>query len=82
LRDGSLDRVHVEFSENDRWLTLYRQSIAIVCNLSGQRLSITLRNRGEPMQASDPNIAITGNVVEVPGESVLIVEQTATRIVS
>jgi maltooligosyltrehalose trehalohydrolase len=79
LCDGSLDRVDVEFNENDAWLTLYRQSIAVVCNVSSRRLSISLRFTGDPLLASDPDFAMHGNMVEVSGESVLIVEQTAKR---
>lgn len=82
LCDGSLDRVDVEFNENDAWLTLYRQSIAVVCNVSSRRLSIFLRFAGDPLLASDPDFAMHGNVVDVPGESVMIVEQTAKRRIS
>jgi hypothetical protein len=74
--------VDVEFNENDAWLTLYRQSIAVVCNVSSRRLSIFLRFAGDPLLASDPDFAMHGNVVDVPGESVMIVEQTAKRRIS
>jgi maltooligosyltrehalose trehalohydrolase len=79
LRDGFLDRVHVEFSESDSWLTLYRQSIAVVCNFSGRRLSLPLRFPSRPWLASDPNFDIHENVVELPGESVLIVEDARAQ---
>lgn len=82
LQDGSLDRLDVDYSESDSWLTLYRQSIAVVCNLSGERLSLSLRFAGEPVLASDPNFKMQGNVVEMPAETVLIIEQTAKRAVS
>jgi maltooligosyltrehalose trehalohydrolase len=78
-QDGTLD---IEYSERDSWLTLYRQSIAIVCNFSGERVSLSLRFAGEPLLASDPNFTMQRNVVEMPAESVLIVEQSATRPVS
>ena len=83
LQEGSLDSLDVEYDvESESWLILYRQSVAVICNLSGERRSLSLRFAGEPLLASDPNFVMHGNVVEMPGETVLIIQQTATRPVS
>jgi maltooligosyltrehalose trehalohydrolase len=82
LQDGALDHLHVEYSESDSWLMLYRQSIAVICNLSGERRPVSLRFTGKPLLAADPNFTMHGNVVEMPAESVLIIEQSAGRPVS
>jgi maltooligosyltrehalose trehalohydrolase len=76
LRDGSLGRVNVDFSENESWLTLYRGPVAIVCNFSGRRQSIPLKFPALLLLASDPTFTMLENEVEMPAESVLIVEQT------
>ncbi len=74
LRDGSLERVDVEFSDRDSWLTLYRQSTVIVCNFSGRRQSVALRFPARPLLSSDPDFTLLENAVELAGESVLILE--------
>ncbi len=74
LLDGSLDDVSVEFNEAARWLVLYRGPVAVVCNLAGQSLSVTLAFSGTALIASDPNFTVRDNLVELPGESIAILE--------
>jgi len=84
LMNGSLNNVQVEFSESDSWLILYRQSVAVICNLAIRRLAVTLRFSARALLASDSSFALHGNAVEVPVESVLIVEDArlCTRVQS
>ncbi len=74
LQDGSLDHVKVEFNESDAWLVLYRQSVAVVCNFSGRLVSVILRFPGRLLLSSDQSVTVRGNTVELPGESVAILE--------
>lgn len=74
LLDGSLDNVQVEFSESESWLILYRQCVAVICNFAIRRLAVTLRFPARALLSSDPSFAVHENAVEMPGESVLIVE--------
>jgi maltooligosyltrehalose trehalohydrolase len=75
LQDGRLDSIDVEFNEADSWLVLYRQSVALVCNFSGRRLSLHLKFAARTLLASDPDCTAHENAVDIAGESVLIVEK-------
>jgi hypothetical protein len=66
--------VQVEFSESESWLILYRQCVAVICNFAIRRLAVTLRFPARALLSSDPSFAVHENAVEMPGESVLIVE--------
>jgi maltooligosyltrehalose trehalohydrolase len=75
LQDGRLDSIDVELNEADSWLVLYRQSVALVCNFSGRRLSLHLKFAARTLLASDPDCTAHENAVDIAGESVLIVEK-------
>jgi maltooligosyltrehalose trehalohydrolase len=72
LQQGSLDHLSVEFSERDSWLSLYRQSVAVICNFSPLHRTIPVRLSGQPVLSSSPTFALKEQVVELPSESVLI----------
>jgi maltooligosyltrehalose trehalohydrolase len=72
LQEGSFDHLSVEFSESDSWLSLYRQSVAVICNFSPLHRTIPVRLSGRPVLSSNPTFTLTEQVVELPGESVLM----------
>lgn len=76
LQEGSLDHITVDFSERDSWLTLYRQSVTIICNFSPEPLSIPLRWSGRPLLSSDPDFRLNEQGVDLPGQSALIIARS------
>jgi maltooligosyltrehalose trehalohydrolase len=74
LGDGSLRDVEVDFSESDSWLILYRGPVAVVCNFSDLLKSVELRFSSRLLLASDPAFRLHERAVDVPRESVLILE--------
>jgi maltooligosyltrehalose trehalohydrolase len=75
LRNGSLERLEVEFSESERWLVLYRRPMTLVCNLADRRLRLALKYPSRPILSSDPAFALHDNAVDLAGESVVILEE-------
>jgi maltooligosyltrehalose trehalohydrolase len=75
LRNGSLERLEVEFSELERWLVLYRRPITLVCNLADRRLRLALKYPCRPILSSDAAFALHENAAELAGESVVILEE-------
>src|SRR5262249_36138399 len=65
LRNGSLERLEVEFSESERWLVLYRRPVTMVCNLAGSRLRRALRYPCRTVLSSDPTFALHENAVDL-----------------
>ena len=61
--------------ESERWLALYRRPITLVCNLAEQRLRLALKYPCRPILSSDPAFALHENVLELAGESVVILEE-------
>jgi len=74
LTDGRMDRVHVEFSENERWLTLRRGNVVCWCNL-GETRTIALPFTPETVLAS--NCAISGQEVAMRADSVIVAARGA-----
>jgi maltooligosyltrehalose trehalohydrolase len=75
LTDGRRDRVEVTFGEPGTWLVVRRGAVAVVCNLSRERLTVPLD--GSPravLLASEPDSAHGEGNAELAGESVLVLE--------
>ncbi|HEU5033630.1 MAG TPA: malto-oligosyltrehalose trehalohydrolase [Mycobacteriales bacterium] len=74
LTDPRLDRVRCSFDEDRRWLVLQRGTVAVVCNLSGERQAVPVA--GVPAEvllaSADPALGPTGEI-ELAEESVVIV---------
>ncbi|HET6884516.1 MAG TPA: malto-oligosyltrehalose trehalohydrolase [Pirellulales bacterium] len=74
LTDGRLEKVGVEFDEEARWLVVERGGITIVCNLGVKRQLVPVGDdRPHTLRlASEPNVEIRENGVELPPDSVAI----------
>jgi maltooligosyltrehalose trehalohydrolase len=81
LSDGRLDRVSVTFDEQDKWLVMARGPIAIACNLSERRQQTPLSTGKDAriLLASEKEIQPAGNGVELPPDSVAVVETIGNR---
>jgi maltooligosyltrehalose trehalohydrolase len=75
LRDGLLTAVNVDCSENEKWLVLYRGTVAVICNFAGTRQSISLQFTGFPLLSSDSDFVLADSTIELPAESVVILGQ-------
>jgi maltooligosyltrehalose trehalohydrolase len=74
LSDARLDRVRCEYDETARWFVLYREGIAVVCNLGAARQAVPLD--GSPsgvLLASSGGFVFRSGAVDLEPESVAIV---------
>lgn len=76
LSDGRLDRVTVTFDEQAKWLVMARGSITLTCNLSERRqlTPVSIGNDARILLASEEEIQLAGDGVELPPDSVAIIE--------
>jgi len=77
LTDGRLDRVRARFDEDARWLVVERSPLSIACNLAGGRQRVPLPGGLERtlLLASEPSVELVHDGVELPPDSVAIVER-------
>jgi maltooligosyltrehalose trehalohydrolase len=76
LSDGRLDRVTVTFEEQAKWLVMARGPIALACNLSERRqlTPVSIGKDARILLASEKEIQLAGDGVELPPDSVAIIE--------
>ncbi len=81
LSDGRLNRVSVTFDEQAKWLVMARGPIAVACNLSERRQQTPLSTgkNAHILLASEKEIQLVGEGVELPPDSVAIVEAIGNR---
>jgi maltooligosyltrehalose trehalohydrolase len=75
LGDPRLEHVHVATDEDDRWLVLHRGGLAVVAAFGPEGTVIPMQ--GTPVNvllASDPGFSFSAGRVELPGESVALVQ--------
>jgi maltooligosyltrehalose trehalohydrolase len=76
LVDGRLPEVAVSDSDGQAWLSMQRGRLTVVCNLSNQPQRVPLA-RAAPTRvrlASVPGVAHVEDAVDLPGESVAILQ--------
>jgi maltooligosyltrehalose trehalohydrolase len=76
LSDGRLDRVTVTFDEQAKWLVMARGPIALACSLSERRqlTPLSIGKDARILLASEKEIQLAGDGVELPPDSVAIIE--------
>lgn len=76
LSDGRLDRVTVTFDEQAKWLVMARGSITLTCNLSERRqlTPVSIGKDARILLSSEKEIQLAGDGVELPPDSVAIIE--------
>jgi maltooligosyltrehalose trehalohydrolase len=74
LTDGRLDRVRAQFSEEEKWLTMQRGEIAVLCNFNDktQRVPLADASRFESLLQSRGGVHLAIDGAEMPPESVAI----------
>ncbi len=73
LLDGRLDRVRVEFSENERWLALGRGRVSVACNFAGTARELPAAGH-RVLLCSHPSSNVHGGKLQLPPRSVTILE--------
>lgn len=74
LCDGRMENVHVTYHEVEQWVLVQRGSVLIVCNLSNQKRTIAIPERGVPdlILTSENDVKMTSNAIRLPSESVTL----------
>ncbi|HZF00293.1 MAG TPA: malto-oligosyltrehalose trehalohydrolase [Methylomirabilota bacterium] len=73
LTDGRLDCIQTRFDELNRWLTISRGSICIVCNINSHSQHVPLpAGKHRLLLASEPQIKMAEGHANLPPESVAI----------
>ncbi len=82
LSDGRLDRVRVSFDESEGWLVMRRDSVAAVCNLAAaaQRVPHGIGGAGQILLASDNNVRLFADGIELPPDSVAVIAPAARAL--
>ena len=78
LSDGRRDQISLEWDDDARWVVMRRGQVAVACNLSPDRQTLTLP--GAPIHvllASSPGWVYGDGHVETDGESVVVLELAA-----
>ena len=80
LTDGRLERAHVEYDEEARWLLLRRGVITMVVNFAEEAREVLVRGLGprDLLAASDEAIRVEGNRVALAPESVAVLGPKVT----
>jgi maltooligosyltrehalose trehalohydrolase len=75
LTDGRLDRVHVRYDEQARWLVMQRGLVAVACNLAErtQRVPLPKGAGRQVLLASAPGAKLAEDGVEIAGDGVVVV---------
>jgi maltooligosyltrehalose trehalohydrolase len=81
LSNGRLDRITVTFDEKAKWLVMARGPIALACNLSERRQQMPLSSGKDAriLLASEKEIQLAGDGVELPPDSVAVVDAIGNR---
>ena len=72
LTDGHLDRVEVEFDEDQRWLIVRRGALVVIANV-GEDDRVVSAACTELLLASDTGCAIVDGGVHLPAQSAVVV---------
>ncbi|OOG22428.1 malto-oligosyltrehalose trehalohydrolase [Thioalkalivibrio denitrificans] len=74
--EDRLERVRVRFDESERWLMMRRGALAVACNLgtSPRRLDCPAGCHPRILLASDPGVAVTCETIDLPAETVAILD--------
>jgi maltooligosyltrehalose trehalohydrolase len=72
LTDGHLDRVHVQFDEEAKWLTMQRGEFEIAVNFAGDRQAVPISRVQKNVICSGEDYEIRPGLIELPAQSVAI----------
>lgn len=74
FQDSSPGSTDVAFSENQRWFTVTRGTVMLLCNLGKCETSLPVGDRQRILMASRANVSIANGALSLPTDTVAIVE--------
>jgi maltooligosyltrehalose trehalohydrolase len=74
LTEGDLKKTHVTFDEKEKWLSMQRGEIQVVCNFSGAERRIAVDPSSWIELASEFSVTLIGDTLTLPPMSVAILE--------
>jgi maltooligosyltrehalose trehalohydrolase len=75
LTDGLLESVQVDYDEAVQWIAIRRGSVEAAINLAADRHAIPISLRPNRVMASEEGWSLRPRLIELPAESVAIIEQ-------
>ena len=72
LTDGHLDRVHIEFDEEAKWLTMRRGPFEVAVNFAVDRQAVPVQRLQKNVMCSEEDYELRPGLIELPAESVVI----------
>jgi maltooligosyltrehalose trehalohydrolase len=72
LTDGHRDRIHVEFDEEAKWLTMRRGEFEIAVNFAGDRQAVPISHDPQNVMCSEQGFDVRPGLIELPAQSVAI----------
>jgi maltooligosyltrehalose trehalohydrolase len=82
LKDSRLSEVRVTFDETAKWLIVQRGNLQIACNLASDRHALPMKGCPGPILCSEKDFSLRPGLIELPGESVAIIETTQRESIS
>jgi maltooligosyltrehalose trehalohydrolase len=82
LTDGRMERVEATFDERARWLVVKRGNIEVACNLASDRQAIPMSAKPTDVLASHDGWQLRPGLIEMPGESVAILQIEGAAVTS
>lgn len=72
LNNGEPGNTTAEFSEEQKWFSMRRGSIVLVCNLGERCQSVPVPEDSELLVASRPEVLVEANAITLPPDSVAV----------
>lgn len=77
LRDPRLDRTHVDYDEDARWIVIHRLDHRVVANLADDWRHVSLGAAGSVVLATTAGVRLAGDALAMPPQSAAIVRLSA-----
>lgn len=72
LNDGEPGRTRVEWDEEQKWFTMTRGEVTLICNLGGQARDFEAPTGGLVRLSSREGIAVSGGALRLPPDTAAI----------
>ena len=79
LNNGEPGNTVVTFSEEQKWLCMRRGSIVVACNLASTGQSISVAPTAELLLVSRRDVAVAGETISLPPDSVVVLSTGESR---
>lgn len=79
LNNGEPGNSAVTYNEEQRWLCMQRGSIIVACSIAESAQTVPIHRGGEMILASQQAMAISGDSVTLPPDSVAVIRTIADR---